>query len=137
MIRVAPREMGHFSIRVKQTLTRIHEKSIYSLLNKTTDLPFVSPGIFWPIEPHVHHITLVKALLKKKGSGYANRPTPEFILINEGLIEIPSYNPRQIVELSDLGKIPPQNLPLYTSRTCIYTIVKIQDRFVGNTLTST
>ena len=97
---MAPRKVRNFSIWVQQTPTRIHEKSIYSLLNKTTDLPFVSPGIFWPIEPHVHHITLVKALLKKKGSGYANRPTPEFILINEGLIEIPSYNPRQTVELS-------------------------------------
>ena len=91
---MASREMGYFSIWVEQTPTRIHEEPIYSLLNKATDLLSVSPSIFWPTEPHVHHITLIKTLLKEKGSGHANRPSPKFILIDEGFIKIPSYNRR-------------------------------------------
>lgn len=69
--------MGHFCIRIQLTLVGIHEEPIYPLLDKAANLPSISPGELRTIKTHIHHVTLIQALLEKKGSVDAHRSTPQ------------------------------------------------------------
>ena len=77
---MAPCEMNNSSIQVKQTPTRIDEKSVNSFLDKSMDLPFIHPSESLTSKPNINHVAVIQALLEQQGATNPNSPTPKLIL---------------------------------------------------------